>query len=69
MKRIAITYGGVPYSMGNTDLAVIKSRLLDSATTGTPFWLTVNSGEGSYQETDLLIAPGVPVAITGIDAD
>jgi hypothetical protein len=32
-------------------------------------WLRVNHGEGSYRETDLLIAPGISVAVTGIDAD
>ena len=69
MKRISINYGGLDYTIANQDLEVVKAQILQGQTFGPPLWLRVNHGEGSYQETDLLIAPGIPIAIAGIDAD
>ena len=69
MKRIHITYGGVEYTIANADLDDLKATLLNAHLSGTPVWLRVNHGEGTYLETDLLIAPGIGVAVTGIDAD
>ena len=68
MKRIIISYGGVEYTIAHTNLDEVKATLLDAHLSGTPVWLRVNHGEGTYLETDLLIAPGVSVAVTGIDA-
>jgi hypothetical protein len=69
VKRITIAYGGIPYTVADTDLDELKALLLAAHTSGAPTWLRVNHGEGSYRETDLLIAPGIGVAVTGIDAD
>ena len=46
-----------------------KAAFVTAVEKGTPTWVRVNHGEGTYQETDLFIAPGVRVAIPGIDAD
>jgi hypothetical protein len=69
VKRLMIRYDGTDYSVGHADLDEIKARVLTATAQATPFWLRVNHGEGTYQETDLLIFPGCSIAITGIDAD
>jgi hypothetical protein len=69
VKRITIAYGGISYTVADTDVDELKKQILTVHTSGTPMWLRVNHGEGSYRETDLLIAPGISVAVTGIDAD
>ena len=69
MKRIYITYGGIEYTIAHADLDEVKVTVLNAHLSGTPVWLRVNHGEGTYLETDLLIAPGISVAVTGIDAD
>ena len=69
MKRITIRYGGADYTVAHTDLDEIKALLLSISVSGTPQWLTVNHGEGSFRETELLITPGSSIAVTGIDAD
>jgi hypothetical protein len=69
MKRIMISYSGRDYSIMNADPEKIKAEILDANRSGQPMWLRVNDGEGTYREADLLIAPGIPVTITGIDAE
>ena len=69
VKRITLSYGGTVYSLADADIEDLKRQLLEVHTGGAPFWLQVNHGEGSYRETELLIAPGVSVAITGIDPE
>lgn len=69
MKRVAITYGGVAYTIGDVELDAVKADLAQAVAAGEPTWFRVNHGEGSYRATDLLITPGVPVAVTGVDAD
>jgi hypothetical protein len=69
VKRISIAYGGISYTVADTDVDELKNQILTVHTSGTPMWLRVNHGEGSYRETDLLIAPGISVAVTGIDAE
>jgi hypothetical protein len=69
MKRITIAYGGISYTVADTNIDELKTQILEVHTSGTPTWLRVNHGEGSYRETDLLIAPGISVAVTGIDAE
>jgi hypothetical protein len=69
MKRITIAYGGISYTVADTNIDELKTRILEVHMSGTSIWLRVNHGEGSYRETDLLIAPGISVAVTGIDAE
>ncbi|WIE55558.1 hypothetical protein [Curtobacterium sp. MCBD17_003] len=69
MKRINITYGGIDYSVTDADLDEVKATLLAAVQAEAPTWMRVNHGEGSYRQTELLIEPGVSIAITGIDAD
>lgn len=69
MKRVSITYGGVDYTVADVDLDEVKAQIAGAVSAREPFWLRVNHGEGSYRATDLLIAPGVAIAVTGVDAD
>jgi hypothetical protein len=69
MKRITIAYGGITYTVADTNIDELKTQIFEVHTSETPVWLRVNHGEGSYRETDLLIAPGISVAVTGIDAE
>ena len=68
VKRINLAYGGVDYTLADTDIDELKAQLFHAFESGTPLWLTANQGEGSFRETDLLIAPGISVTVTGIDA-
>jgi hypothetical protein len=69
VKRIEVVYDGIQYTIGNTDLADLKARILDVASGGEPFWLPVNRGEGLLQVADLLITATSQVSLIGIDAD
>jgi hypothetical protein len=69
VKRITITYGGIDYTIGEADLDELKARIQGAYETGKPQWLRANQGEGTFRETDLLIAPGIAIALTGIDSD
>ncbi|NQX13767.1 hypothetical protein HQQ80_19230 [Microbacteriaceae bacterium VKM Ac-2855] len=64
MKRVEVTYGGVVYSLHDTDAATVCAQVDEALLTDTPTWLIVNSGEGLPRETRILIVRGVPVAVT-----
>ncbi|HEV7951423.1 MAG TPA: hypothetical protein VGP24_16800 [Glaciihabitans sp.] len=67
MKRINILYDGIHYSLASRDLDQLKAEVLSGMTSGEPFWLRVNHGEGSWREADILISPGVGISLMGID--
>ena len=69
MKRIDVMYGGEKYSIGQEDYDSIKAAIVDAAVTGATTWLAVNHGEGRMQPAELLIGPGIPIALLPIDAD
>jgi hypothetical protein len=69
MKRLVITYGGVDYTVANPDMDQLKAEFQRVAAATTPTWFRVNHGEGSYRATVIMIGPGIPVAVTGIDAE
>ena len=77
MKRSYIAYGGIEYTVAHTDLEELKATFVTAVQMGTPTWVRVNHGEGTYQETGLprkptsdqvgeartLIATGVPKTV------
>ena len=69
MKRIDVMYGGTQYSIGEQDYDTVKAAIVDAAASGATSWLAVNHGEGRMQPAELLIGPGIPIALLPIDAD
>jgi hypothetical protein len=69
LNRITIAYGGNLYTVADSDVDELKTQTLAVHTSGTLTWHSVNHAEGSYRKTDLLIAPGISVALTEIDAE
>jgi hypothetical protein len=68
MKRIDILYDGVHYSIGEENYDAVKSAVT-AAATGEASWITVNRGEGRPQPAELLIGPGIPVALLPVSPD
>lgn len=66
MKRINIIYGGVQYSVGHESLDAVKGKIEDALSSGRPQWLFVNQGEGGFRPAQLLITPGVDLALVPI---
>jgi hypothetical protein len=69
VKRVNIMYDGAQYSVGLADVEAIKATIEEAHATGSPRWITVNYGEGRPQPADLLVGPGIPVAIIPIPSD
>ena len=66
MIRVDVHYGGVIYTIPNTDRQAVRARIDAALHDGVPLWLDVNYGAGSVLRTDLLITPGVPVGLAEI---
>jgi hypothetical protein len=66
VKRIEVTYDGLPYTIGFRDLADVKNEIAAALESGLPYWMRVNHGEGTLRATEILITPGVGIAIAGI---
>lgn len=69
MKRIDLFYGGLRYTIADREPADLKLEIADALTSGTPYWLAVNHGEGTLHEAELLITPGVDLAVMGLDPE
>ncbi|WP_368497345.1 hypothetical protein [Herbiconiux sp. A18JL235] len=69
VKRINILYAGKQYSVSGRDIDEVKEEIRAAVESAVPTWLEVNVGEGKYKRADILISPGVDVAVVGIDAD
>lgn len=69
MKRINITYDGRHYSIGNTDVDELKAQIEEAQHSGEFRWLTVNEGEGRPQIAEILIGPGIPIALMPVHGD
>jgi hypothetical protein len=67
MKRIYVYYEGVPFTIAGRELSDVKDEIERALATGAPHWLKVNHGEGTLRQTELLIAPGIGIAVTPID--
>ncbi|SDY46847.1 hypothetical protein [Herbiconiux ginsengi] len=69
MKRINILYDGKQYSVSGRDVDEVKEEIRAAVESAVPTWLEVNVGEGKYKRADILLSPGIAVAVIGIDAD
>ncbi len=68
MKRINILYGGKQYSVSGRDVDEVKEEIRSAVEKAVPAWLEVNVGEGRYKRADILLTPGIDIAVIGIDA-
>lgn len=62
MKRIELHYGSQAYTVGFEDYEELRAQIAAAVAAGHG-WLRVNHGEGSVAVADLLITPGVPIAL------
>ncbi|MCS5718159.1 hypothetical protein N1027_08415 [Herbiconiux sp. CPCC 205763] len=69
MKRINILYDGKQYSVSGRDVDEMKEEIRAAVESAVPTWLEVNVGEGKYKRADILLTPGITIAVIGIDAD
>lgn len=69
VKRINILYAGKQYSVSGRDIDEVKEEIRAAVESAVPTWLEVNVGEGKYKRADILLSPGIDVAVVGIDAD
>jgi len=63
MKRIGIIYAGTQFSVGQEDLEQLKSDIEEATRSGRSAWIRANHGEGRPQPAELLIGPGIPIAL------
>jgi hypothetical protein len=68
VKRIDIYYGGRHYSVGGRALADLRAEIDQILSRGSG-WIEVNYGEGSMAPAQLLIAPGVGIALLPVAGD
>lgn len=66
MKRIGIIYAGTQFSIGQEDFEQLKADIEEVARSGRSAWIRVNHGEGRPQHAELLIGPGIPIALIPI---
>ena len=69
MKRIGIIYGGRDFSIGQQDFDRMKSEVEAAHRDGRSVWVRVNHGEGRPQPADILVGPGIPIALLPIPDD
>jgi hypothetical protein len=69
MKRIGIIYAGRDFSIGQEDFERMKETIDEAQRTGVATWITVNQGEGRPQPAELLVGPGIPIALLPIPPD
>jgi hypothetical protein len=69
MKRIGIVYAGTHFSVGQEDFEQLKAEIEEATRSGRSGWIRVNHGEGRPQAAELLIGPGIPIALIPIAAD
>jgi len=62
--RVEIIYDSQEYSIGNRTAASVREEVEEALRSGFPYWLEVQRGEGDYTPAHLLIAPGIPFAVT-----
>lgn len=64
MKRIYVIYGGTTFSVSGREPEDLRAEIAAAFISGEPRWLRVNYGEGTPAATDLLLAPGISVALS-----
>lgn len=63
MKRIGIIYAGREFSVGEESFEQMKADIEEAMRTGRSIWIIVNHGEGRPQPAELLVGPGIPIAL------
>jgi hypothetical protein len=66
MKRIGIIYAGAQFSIGQEDFEQLKADIEAATRSDRSVWIRVNHGEGRPQPAELLIGPGIPIALIPI---
>ena len=69
MKRIGIIYAGSHFSIGEQDYDGLKAEIEAAQTGGRATWILVNHGEGRPQRAELLVGPGIPIALLPIPGE
>jgi hypothetical protein len=69
MKRVDIEYFGKSYTLPNTSAEQVRHEVEEGFSTGKPFWLRVNQGEGKPQPVDLLLTLGVGFTVADANVD
>jgi hypothetical protein len=69
MKRIGIIYAGRDFSIGQEDFDRMKEAIEEANRAGVATWIRVNHGEGRPQPAELLVGPGIPIALMPIPPD
>jgi len=64
MTTIDLVYDGHQYTVPDADLDQLRQHVLDVVAGAPAFWLTANHGAGSYRPVELLVAPGVALAVS-----
>ena len=64
MKRVYVIYQGTTFSVSGREPEDLRQEIMDAVRKGEPHWLRVNYGEGTPAATDLLLAPGIGVALS-----
>jgi len=67
--RVFLAYEGRDYTLPNRTADEVCEEIEQKLASGRPAWLTVNVGEGRFQEARLLLQPGVGIAVIPIDED
>ena len=63
MKRIHVRYDGSTYTIGGRELDDVRAEVEEAVVSGSSHWLTVNEGEGTLQEAELLITATSSIAL------
>jgi hypothetical protein len=67
--RVFLNYAGRDYTVAGRTADDVCAEIEQKLAAGGTGWLTVNTGEGRFQEARLLLQPGVGIAVTGIDEE
>ncbi|WP_157580265.1 MULTISPECIES: hypothetical protein [unclassified Plantibacter] len=69
MSRMEIVYQGLPYSIAVEDPDAFRAEVLESIASGTFRWLQVDRGEGQLEPINLLVGPGIGIAMGTPDGE
>ncbi|KQM16246.1 hypothetical protein ASF83_10325 [Plantibacter sp. Leaf171] len=64
-----IVYQGLPYSIAVEDPDAFRAEVLESIASGTFRWLQVDRGEGQLEPINLLVGPGIGIAMGTPDGE
>jgi hypothetical protein len=67
--RVFVNYAGRDYTIAGRTADDVCREIDEKLATGRPAWLIVNTGEGRFQESRLLLHAGVGLSVTPIDEE